>query len=432
MKMSRLFFLLLFSIQHAALSISAFAQDWILSTADFRTEPVALQSIDGKGVHVIPAGQTTPRVVPPESFLQLDRDGVAPVEKPAKFMLHLVTGDRVGGEPVKIENDRLSWRNVSVGELTIPLSQALAITTRGESPDAGKRTEDVVVLANGDTVRGIVTAVSLGEVQVKGGAAGDLPVAVPLDAVASMSFAGSGGTATNAAAQQARAYRVRLNDGSSVVATTLKLSENKLNVTIGGDPRPLELSSVAGIEQVNGPVSWLTSRRPSQEAQTPFIGSTAGAPGGQVTWASRADTDVAGQAFLVGGKIFQRGIGVHSYSRLAYPLDGSYKAFRTRYGINDSLVRADVTVRLLLDGKVVHESKNVKAGTLSPVVVIELAGAKELVLEVDYGEGIDVEDRLNWIEPALLRELPKVERPATVPATAPAAPIKAPAPVVPL
>jgi hypothetical protein len=32
---------------------------------------------------------------------------------------------------------------------------------------------------------------------------------------------------------------------------------------------------------------------------------------------------------------------------------------------------------------------------------------------VDYGQGIDVEDRLNWLEPALLRERPKPETPAT-------------------
>jgi hypothetical protein len=49
--------------------------------------------------------------------------------------------------------------------------------------------------------------------------------------------------------------------------------------------------------------------------------------------------------------------------------------------------------------------------------VVDLpADAKELVLEVDFGQGIDVEDRLNWFEPALLREKPKPEQPSTKPA----------------
>jgi hypothetical protein len=151
--------------------------------------------------------------------------------------------------------------------------------------------------------------------------------------------------------------------------------------------------------------------------QVPFVGGSADQP----TWPTRTDADVAGQPFVVGGRTFQRGIGVHSYSRLAYPLDGTFKAFRTRYGINDSLARADVTVRIKLGERVVHEAKNVRPGAASPVVVVDLPpDAKELVLEVDYGEGIDVEDRLNWLEPALLRETPKAE-PATGPATQPAA-----------
>jgi hypothetical protein len=65
---------------------------------------------------------------------------------------------------------------------------------------------------------------------------------------------------------------------------------------------------------------------------------------------------------------------------------------------------------------------------LSPVVVAELpASAKTLTLEVDYGDGIDVEDRLNWLEPALLREMPKPEPPPPVPATTQAHPATKPA-----
>ena len=42
---------------------------------------------------------------------------------------------------------------------------------------------------------------------------------------------------------------------------------------------------------------------------------------------------------------------------------------------------ADVTVRIKLDGKTVHEQPGFKAGALSPVVVIDLNGAKALTLD---------------------------------------------------
>lgn len=420
------------SIAVAAIAIArlASAQEWLLSTADFRTESVALKSIDDKGVHVVPSGATDERIIPAEAFLQVDR-GLAPavVERPAKFMLHLAGGDRVGGEPLRVENDRLTWRNAAVGELVIPLTQVTALTKSGQpAPSlAGTRAEDVVQLANGDAVRGIVTSIAADRVQIKSGGAEE-PASVPLDSVVSVQFATTGaaspkpGTNPNAP----RSYRVRLNDGSSLVGSSLSLAGDKLMLAVGagsgaGDPRPLPLASVAGIEQVNGPVSWLTSRPPREDVQIPFVGLST--DGTAATWRTRTDgNDVAGQPIVVGGRAFKRALAVHAYSRLVYPLDGSYKAFRTRYGLNDSLVRSDVTVRIKVGDKIAHEAKNVKPGVASPVVVVDLpADAKELTLEVDYGQGIDVEDRLNWLEPALVRERPATTAPTTTTTTAPAA-----------
>jgi hypothetical protein len=402
---------------------AAHAQEWTLSTADFRTEQVALQSIDQQGVHVVAAGQSKPRVIAAEAFVQLDR-GVMSLERPAKFMLHLITGDRVGGEPVKVENDRITWRNATVGELTIPLTQLAALTKPDQSVDlAAKRSEDSVQLVNGDAIRGIVVSISGDQAQIKPGGS-DEPAAISLNNIVSIQFAATGAAPHPATGKSAvdRTYRVRLDDGSSLVGTSLTLMGEKLNLAIGSaEARPLPLASVVGIEQVNGPVSWLTSLRPSEDVQVPFVGTS----GERGLWKSRIDADVAGQPLVIGGRAFKRGIGVHSYSRLLYPLDGRYKAFRTRYGINDSLTRADVTVRIRADDKLLHEAKNVRPGAVSPVVVVELGDAKQLVLEVDYGQGIDVEDRLNWIEPALLREKPTpaeapaaATRPAAAPATA--------------
>jgi hypothetical protein len=39
------------------------------------------------------------------------------------------------------------------------------------------------------------------------------------------------------------------------------------------------------------------------------------------------------------------------------------------------------------------------------VVALELNGAKQLTLEADYGDAGDVQAHLDWIEPALLRQL---------------------------
>jgi hypothetical protein len=56
-----------------------------------------------------------------------------------------------------------------------------------------------------------------------------------------------------------------------------------------------------------------------------------------------------------------------------------------------------------LDDKVVHEQTDFRAGVLAPPLVIDVTGKKQLILEVDYGQNYDVQDRFNWIEPAFLR-----------------------------
>ena len=43
--------------------------------------------------------------------------------------------------------------------------------------------------------------------------------------------------------------------------------------------------------------------------------------------------------------------------------------------------------------------------------MIELGSAKALTLEVDYGQMIDSNDRLNWLEPALLKFKPERQSP---------------------
>jgi hypothetical protein len=101
--------------------------------------------------------------------------------------------------------------------------------------------------------------------------------------------------------------------------------------------------------------------------------------------------------------VFAHGIGVHSYSRLVFPIDPTCKAFRTKFAIDGDQPWADVTVRIKLDDRVAMEKPHVTSGTLSDVIKLDLKDARSLTLEVDYGENYDVQDRLNWIEPALLR-----------------------------
>jgi len=377
---------------------------WSLTTADFRSQHVELRSIDATSVRVMPVGQPQQEIsVPLGDVLQIQRTAPDKIE-PGRLILHLTGGGRLGGEPVSVKDEQLVWKNPTLGEISLPLRNIAAITSSSVTPNLdSKQTEDIATLSNGDVVKGIVTNILTDSLTVRSSAGDEVPV--PLASVVSVLFASTGPVAGS----DARAFSVRFADGSSIRAKSIALGDGKLTVVLDNDgdvQRPVALPLVMGIEQINGPVSWLSSRTPSDSVHNSFF---------DTSWPARMDQTVRGEPIRFAEKTYTRGIGVHAQSILTFPLDGTYQSFRTQYAIDGDLPYADVTVRIKLDDRVVHEAKGFKAGILAPIAQLDLKGAKSLTLEVDYGGGYDVQDRFNWIEPALVRSTAA----STVPATQP-------------
>ena len=372
---------------------------WTLTTADFNSESVALKSLDSSGVKVVPASGGDMRSVPMDQFLLVHRS--LPLTPPSgRFVLHMTGGDKIGGEPVSLKGESLVWKNPALGEITIPGSRLVAITAPDKPAPQDRKREDVVGLANGDAIHGIIASLSPEKITVQTDAGNS---DVPMGSVAGVTFA-----ATPAASSDARAFRVRLDDGSSLVGPDVKLEGDNLILSLGKNAdRKLAIKHLTTIEQINGPVSWLSSRMPSEAIYYPFFGTSQEAP-------FKVDQNWGGGPITYKETTYAHGIGVHAYSRLTWALDGKYAAFRTRFAVDGDSPEADVAVRVKLDDKTVFEQQHVRAGTLSPVIVEDLAAAKKLTLEVDGGTGY-VEDRLNWIEPALLKT-----KPPPAPSTAPA------------
>lgn len=380
---------------------------WTLTTADFRRSSVALREIDAKGARVLPSG-TAEKMVPLESLVRLEREGYVVASTP-KFTLFLQNGDRIGGEPGDLKDDQLTWSSTAAGDMKVDLSALRGISRSGSPLGlAADRREDQVILSNHDVVRGTVAGLEDGKILIQTG--GDT-VPVPLASADSIFFAS---TAKGAAAP-AHEWRVRLADASVFTVPALQIADGKLLFRLAGeksaDARSTELENVLSIEQVNGPVSWLSDRTPRVNQQVPF--------NSEVTYPARMNLNVFGKPLRVGAQTFEQGIGVHANSVLTFTLDGSYKLFRTRYAIDTTsdVSKAAVNVRVLLDGRVVHEEKNFRAFKMSPILTVELAGAKELTLEVTAAGATDTEDRFDWIEPALVREAVPADAPATAPAT---------------
>ena len=376
---------------------------WTLTGADFQSRQVEISSLDDAGVKFADQSKVNWTDV-----LLLDRDLPAQSQQQSaggRFTLSLLGGDQFRGDPTSLDGETLHWNSPALGAIDVPLKQ-LSMLSRSIRPAANaageKRTEDVVTLANGDVVRGILAGLADGAIKIQSQGS---EIAIPLDTVATVALASTGPAASNASPQAPRSFRVTLADDSIVTASALHSIGDQLILKLAGGERKVPLSSVAGIEQLNGPVSWLSSRTPRENVQTPLLDTTRPA---------KMDRTVAGKPIAFADRTYARGIGIAPYSKITWPLDqaGDYKFFRTQYAMAGKGQYADATVRIKLDDKVVHERKEFPAGELSPVVIVPLNGAKTLTLEVDFGGNYNVQDQLNWIEPALLKNAPPVA-PAT-------------------
>lgn len=382
------------------------AEDWTLTTSDFRTERVGLPGIDPQGLTVTGANGAS-RKVDFDRMLQIDR--ISPTRSvTAPFLLFLATGEQLAGEPKGLAGETLLWQHLALGELKIPLARvsSMARASRSIVPTGKRPTDDVIALVNGDTVRGIIAAIRDTTVAIQ--ASGGDSIDLPLQSIAAIEFAPVAGAQTLPETGD-RAFRVSMSDFTSIIAASLRLQGEQLALSLpDGVSRSIPIGLVTAIEQLNGPVVWLSSKRPIENVQTPFL---------ELASPARMNQSVDGGPIRFGERVYSRGIGVHSYSRLVWTIDPAYRAFRTQYAIDGQLAYANVVVRIKLDERVVHEQKDMVAGTMSPLVVIDTAGAAAITLEVDYGDSYDVQDRFNWIEPALLKQRPPPPAPITPPAT---------------
>lgn len=389
-----------FALVLLPLTASLSAQtDWTLTTSDFQTRAINLIGLDDAGAKFTePSPGAVESNIPWVQILQMERTQpptpTAPAAtKPApSFILHLANGDRLPGEAFSLEGEILAWNSPAAGRVEVKLNGVTAISRAGEPVVRGgaPRTEDVITLTNGDTARGLLSAVDAATITMQ---AAGTPVTLPWDAIRTVALAA---VPTNVQAKDERTVRITLADGSILSGATIVMTADKATLNAGGATRDLASAAVVAIEQINGPVAWLSSLIPTESVQIPFL---------ETVFPARMDRTVRGEPIRFGDRTFPRGIGVHAYSRMTWELpQGRYKTFRAQYAIDGDNPYANVIVRVKLDDKVVHEAENFVAGKLAEVVQAPLAGAKMLTLEVDYGKTYDVQDRFNWIEPALLAE----------------------------
>jgi hypothetical protein len=183
----------------------------------------------------------------------------------------------------------------------------------------------------------------------------------------------------------------RFLDGERISGRWIELANKVCTVKTDAEkPARFGLSSLAGIDLVNGRITYLSDLTPSKVEQTPFFDEII---------PYKTDAALDGGPLKLGDAVYDKGIAVHARCILEYDMGGRFDRFRTKMGFEPGAgALGDARVSVLGDGRVLYEDKEAK-GTDQPVAIdVDASGVTHLTLEVDFGEGQDVGDRVVWAD----------------------------------
>jgi hypothetical protein len=187
-----------------------------------------------------------------------------------------------------------------------------------------------------------------------------------------------------------------LADGSRLGVTAIHLEGGQILATTRlGQAIKLPLGELARIHVENGPAVYLSEIESAGAKYVGYVGTAR-----EVV----RDRAIDGQPLRLGGKVYDRGLGMESRTYLVYLIPHGARRFQATVGLDDRAGPLGcVTFRVLVDKEERFASPPMSARDAPRPVDVDVAGAKTLVLIADFGERGGVRDHADWAEARLIR-----------------------------
>jgi hypothetical protein len=348
---------------------------------------------------------------PGEEVVSLRRAGSDLPSPPAGEQLVFANGDRVAGKVLNLKGDDLLFRAIDDAqkEWRVPLSALSVIRlaggdATGRAADlrrlaAGQRRQDVVHLNNGDLLEGELTA--LDPDQGLRLAVGDKKVSVEADKVAAIAL----NTALTRRPRPKGPYgHLVLADGSRLaLASAASDGEVVTGKTLFGLPVRVPLAQVVALDVYRGRAVYLSDLKPKDEQYRPYL------PGDRLHYVrdgSALDGAAAGGELRLPDGTHDKGLGLRGGMRLTYDLGGGYRRFEALVGLDRTARNGSVRVGVLVDGKPrdLGGANELTWANGPRRLAVDVTGARELTLVVDFGRRGSVRDNVDWADARLVKQ----------------------------
>ncbi|MDB5351951.1 MAG: putative carbohydrate binding protein [Planctomycetota bacterium] len=168
-----------------------------------------------------------------------------------------------------------------------------------------------------------------------------------------------------------------------------------------GQVMKLPAADVRGVRFRGGRMAYLSDLEPSKVEEIPYFGRRA---------PYRRDVNLDGAPLRLDGQVIDKGLAVHSRTRLTYDLDRRYATFEALVGFDDAAKKKGrVDCRVFADGKEVYANPDLRADAPPVKLVLPVTGAEQIQLVIDFGPDQDTGDRVIWGNARIYRVAPKSE-----------------------
>ena len=248
---------------------------------------------------------------------------------------------------------------------------------------------DRLLLDNGDELTGLLEAIDSEAVKLQAEAG---PLRIETPRIIAVIF--NPALRQKPKQQPLRAW-AGFADGSRLLADRLLVDESLTITTSLGHTWKTSPKGLVALQPLGGRATYLSDLKPAEYRHTPWLA---------LLWPFQADRNVTGGRLRCGGRLYLKGLGVHSKAELIYALDGQYRRFDAELGIDDSTAgRGSVQFRVHVDGQEKFASKTIRGGGTAVPISVDLSGAKRLELIVDFADRADVLDHADWLDARLVK-----------------------------
>ena len=369
-----------------------------IATVDGATLSGTIASLEAETLTIEVDGAT--KSVPLESVLEIrmpEASEPAAQDEAAPLRLHLKPGGHLTCRQVVMQDRSVVAETIVAGQLRLPLSEIAAIRFRPadaaveaswkelveSAPD-----RDLLIVQNGDVLDRLEGTISSLDANTLTFLVGDQRV--PIDRSKPKLFGVV--TGRSAGERKSPVGELRFRNGDRLPVTSLSLDGETFQAGVAGATAGIRSAAVEAIDLGRGKVKFLSDMEPQTLEHTPYVGVAAL----DSVFDVLVDHSDAGpeSPIRIDRQSFRRGLVIHSRTTLVYRLGGEYQRFVAVAGI-EQLVRprGDLELVISADGKELFR-RNVK-GTDSPIPLdLDVTGARELTIFVDFAGDLDISDHL--------------------------------------